>query len=244
MLRKIVIIGPESTGKSTLCEMLAQHYATEWCPEFAREWLLTNGRDYQYDDLLTIAKGQIALEEEYSRKVGSRESGAGRREDAKSESPEDRKTESRESGVGRRESEDGKTGSEEGGFSKTATTNTNDATPDFRTFGLSDSSPLLFLDTDMQVMKVWCEYVFGDCHTWILNRIAERPYDLYLLCKPDLPWVQDELREYPDEKPRQELYHIYRDMLIQQHTPWVEISGGYEERLQKAVQAVDGVLGW
>ena len=216
MLRKIVIIGPESTGKSTLCEMLAQHYATEWCPEFAREWLLTNGRDYQYDDLLTIAKGQIALEEEYSEKV--------------------RKT-------GRRE--DRKMGSEEGCSSITATTNTNDATPDFRTSGLSDSSQkFLFLDTDMQVMKVWCEYVFGDCHTWILNRIAERPYDLYLLCKPDLPWVQDELREYPDEKPRQELYHIYRDMLIQQHTPWVEISGGYEERLQKAVEAVDGLLGW
>ena len=216
MLRKIVIIGPESTGKSTLCEMLAQHYATEWCPEFAREWLLTNGRDYQFDDLLTIAKGQIALEEEYSEKV--------------------RKT-------GRRE--DRKMGSEEGCSSITATTNTNDATPDFRTSGLSDSSQqFLFLDTDMQVMKVWCEYVFGDCHTWILNRIAERPYDLYLLCKPDLPWVQDELREYPDEKPRQELYHIYRDMLIQQHVPWVEISGGYEERLQKAVQAVDGLLGW
>lgn len=215
MLRKIVIIGPESTGKSTLCEMLAQHYATEWCPEFAREWLLTNGRDYQYDDLLTIAKGQIALEEEYSEKV--------------------RKT-------GRRE--DRKMGSEEGCSSITATTNTNDATPDFRTSGLSDSSQqFLFLDTDMQVMKVWCEYVFGDCHTWILNRIAERPYDLYLLCKPDLPWVQDELREYPDEKPRQELYHIYRDMLIQQHTPWVEISGGYEERLRKAVQAVDRLLG-
>lgn len=204
--------------------MLAQHYATEWCPEFAREWLLTNGRDYQYDDLLTIAKGQIALEEEYSEKVRK----TGRREDGKTESLKDRKM-----------------GSEEGCSSITATTNTNDATPDFRTSRLSDSSQqFLFLDTDMQVMKVWCEYVFGDCHTWILNRIAERPYDLYLLCKPDLPWVQDELREYPDEKPRQELYHIYRDMLIQQHTPWVEISGGYEERLEKAVQAVDGLLGW
>lgn len=162
--------------------MLAQHYATEWCPEFAREWLLTNGRDYQFDDLLSIAKGQIALEEEYSEKI-------------------------RKSG-------------------------TPDSTKQF-----------LFLDTDMQVMKVWCEYVFGDCHTWILNRIADRPYDLYLLCKPDLPWVQDELREYPDEKPRQELYHIYRDLLIQQHVPWVEISGSYEERLEKALQAVDGALG-
>ena len=43
MLKKIVILGPESTGKSTLCEQLAQHYETMWCPEFAREYLLVNG---------------------------------------------------------------------------------------------------------------------------------------------------------------------------------------------------------
>ena len=62
MLKKVVILGPESTGKSTLCEQLAQHFDTMWCPEFAREWLLTNGKNYSYDDLLTIAKGQLALE--------------------------------------------------------------------------------------------------------------------------------------------------------------------------------------
>jgi nicotinamide riboside kinase len=56
-LKKIVILGPESTGKSTLCELLAQHYNTSWCPEFAREYLLTNGMNYSYSDLLTIAKG-------------------------------------------------------------------------------------------------------------------------------------------------------------------------------------------
>ena len=170
-LKKIVILGPESTGKSTLCEMLAQQYQTEWCPEFAREYLLTNGTAYSFDDLLTIAKGQLALEEEYAA-MATRTGGC------------------------------------------------------------------LFIDTDQHVMKVWCEYVFNDCHNWILRRIAERPYDLYLLCKPDLPWVQDELREYPDEKPRQELYHIYRDMLITQNTPWAEISGSYEERFEKAVEAV------
>ena len=58
MLKKVVILGPESTGKSTLCEQLAQHYETTWCPEFAREYLLTNGTQYEFDDLLTIAKGQ------------------------------------------------------------------------------------------------------------------------------------------------------------------------------------------
>ena len=66
MLKKIVILGPESTGKSTLCEELAQHYDALWCPEFAREYLLTYGMNYDYDDLLTIAKGQLALEDEYA----------------------------------------------------------------------------------------------------------------------------------------------------------------------------------
>ena len=39
-------------------------------------------------------------------------------------------------------------------------------------------------------MKVWCEFVFGKCHAFILDQIVERKYDLYLLCNTDLPWVQ------------------------------------------------------
>ena len=67
MLKKVVVIGPESTGKSTLCEQLGQHYGTIWCPEFAREYLLTHGKKYEYDDLLIIAKGQVSLEEKYTK---------------------------------------------------------------------------------------------------------------------------------------------------------------------------------
>ena len=104
------------------------------------------------------------------------------------------------------------------------------------------NTPLLFIDTDMYVMKVWCEYVFGKCHQFILDEIVERKYDLYLLCKPDIDWVKDELREYPDEKIRIELYHIYRDILINQSIPWVEMSGDYEERLRMGVEAVERVL--
>ena len=74
-LIKVVVIGPESTGKSTLCELLAQHYNTPWCPEFAREYLLTHGMDYTFDDLLYVAKGQLAMEDEYVQSVvNSRES--------------------------------------------------------------------------------------------------------------------------------------------------------------------------
>lgn len=62
-MKRIVVIGPESTGKSTLCEELADHYNTVWCPEYAREYLLQNGTTYTYNDLTNIAKGQLALQE-------------------------------------------------------------------------------------------------------------------------------------------------------------------------------------
>ena len=103
MVKKIVAIGPESTGKSTLCEQLADLYKTSFCPEYAREFLLKNGPDYSYDDLLTIAKGQISLEDEITRRVVKNAS----------------------------------------------------------------STQFLFIDTDMSVMKVWCEFVFGKCHPFI-----------------------------------------------------------------------------
>src|ERR1044071_9718288 len=113
MLKKIVVIGPESTGKSMLSQQLAKHYNTAWVPEYAREYLTKHGMNYTYDDLLTIAKGQIELEESISRQQGT---------------------------------------------------------------------GLLFVDTDMYVMKVWCEVVFEKRHRYILEQIVARKYHLYLLC--------------------------------------------------------------
>jgi NadR type nicotinamide-nucleotide adenylyltransferase len=178
MFKKIVVIGPESTGKSMLCEQLANHYGTAWCREYAREYLLKHGMNYNFDDLLTIAKGQLAAEDEL----------------------------------------------------------VNSFTP-------TPGRVLpLFIDTDMYVMKVWCEFVFGNCHRFILNEIATRRYDLYLLCNIDLDWVKDELREYPDIESRRQLYAHYKDIMINQATPWAHISGNYRERFLKAVDAVDKII--
>ena len=63
-IQRIVVIGPESTGKSTLCDELAQHYETMWVAEYARQYLITNGKKYTQNDLLSIAQGQWNLEEE------------------------------------------------------------------------------------------------------------------------------------------------------------------------------------
>jgi len=171
-IKKVVVIGPESTGKSTLCQKLAEHYNTLWVPEYAREYLEKNGREYSYDDLLIIAKGQIEREEKTIQQ-------------------------------------------------------------------LTTHNSFLFIDTNMYVMKVWAEFVFNKCHNWILNRIAERDYDLYLLCDIDLPWVEDVLREYPDKKIREKLFFFYKELMTNQSTPWRIISGNYEERLEKAIKIID-----
>jgi NadR type nicotinamide-nucleotide adenylyltransferase len=193
MIKKVVTIGPESTGKSSLCEQLAKHYSTLWCPEYAREYLTTHGMNYTYEDLLTIAKGQVELEEKYTQlAIGNRQLAT-----ANSDNPHSPLT--------------------------------------------THHSPL-FIDTDMYVMKVWCEFVFGPCHQFILDQIAKRKYDLYLLCNIDLPWTHDQLREYPDPGPREQLYGIYKNIMQNQSTPWIEISGNYQERIQKAIKAVDDLL--
>jgi NadR type nicotinamide-nucleotide adenylyltransferase len=64
MIRKIVITGPESTGKSTLAEELARHYKTLWVREYARSYLEVLKRPYEKHDLIEIAKGQIQAEDE------------------------------------------------------------------------------------------------------------------------------------------------------------------------------------
>ncbi len=62
-LHKIAVTGPESTGKSALCEALATHYRTLWVPEFARSYLAGRRPPYTPADLDRIADGQLAAEE-------------------------------------------------------------------------------------------------------------------------------------------------------------------------------------
>ena len=57
---KIGIIGPESTGKSTLARYLARRYKGTYVPEYARTYVEQKGsREVTYDELCEIAKHQI-----------------------------------------------------------------------------------------------------------------------------------------------------------------------------------------
>lgn len=171
-MRKIVVIGPESTGKSTLSQKLAAHYNTVWTPEYARQYLDELPCPYEQHDLLQIAKGQLQLEDEKARQANE----------------------------------------------------------------------LLICDTDLYVIKVWSEHKYGQCDPRILEQIAARRYDLYLLTYIDIPWEDDPLREYPDPRMREYFYRIYRDIVVNAGVPWADIRGSYAERDAKAIAAVEGLL--
>lgn len=167
-----MVIGPESTGKSTLSEALAAVLQTVWVPEYARSYLDNLNRDYEENDLLTIAKGQIKTEDEL----------------------------------------------------------------------LEKAQELLICDTDLNVLKVWAEHKYKRCDKWILEQIAQRQYDLYLLTYIDIPWQEDPLREHPEETMRQYFYDQYQDIVINSGLPFAIIKGSHEERLSTALKSIKSLI--
>ncbi|PKV66660.1 AAA family ATPase [Pontibacter ramchanderi] len=167
---KVAITGPESTGKSTLSQQLAAHYNTVWVPEYARTYIEDLARPYTLQDLETIARGQLDLEEQIEQ----------------------------------------------------------------------EANRILFSDTDLLVIKIWSEHAFGMCPDWVLQKLKQQDYNLYLLMGVDLPWEPDPQREHPHL--RQFFYDWYKRELEALGVPFLEISGQHEARLEKAIGRVDALL--
>jgi NadR type nicotinamide-nucleotide adenylyltransferase len=170
-IQKIVVIGPECTGKSTLSEAFAKELKTVWVKEYAREYLEKLGRTYQEADLLEIAKGQLEAEARLEGKANK----------------------------------------------------------------------YLVCDTDLQVMKVWSEHKYGRCDSWILEQIAIRRYDLYLLTDIDIAWQEDEQREHPTEEMRRYFHKMYKEIVTNSGVPFTEVSGNMAERLTTSLSAIESL---
>jgi NadR type nicotinamide-nucleotide adenylyltransferase len=67
---RVVLTGPESTGKTTLARELAAHYRAGFCPEFARDYLERKQRPLTAEDVEPIARGQRAAEDMAARSAG------------------------------------------------------------------------------------------------------------------------------------------------------------------------------
>ncbi|MBR9998767.1 MAG: ATP-binding protein, partial [Cyclobacteriaceae bacterium] len=166
---KIAIVGPESTGKTVLAEMLAQHYHTEWVPEYARDYLNMINRPYTKDDLEIMAIEQINLENRLEKKANS----------------------------------------------------------------------LLISDTTLLVIKIWCEFRYGECPEWIREEVQHRFYNLHLLTAIDIPWEEDPQREHPHK--REYFYELYRRELERLGFDFIEIRGTPAERLKKSIEKINNL---
>jgi NadR type nicotinamide-nucleotide adenylyltransferase len=99
------------------------------------------------------------------------------------------------------------------------------------------SEKLFFFDTWLIITKVWFRWVFGKVPDWLENQIHGCPIDLFLLCRPDLPWEADPVRENGGEN-RIRLFEEYRNELINYGFSFVEISGTDDQRLNNAIEAI------
>jgi len=166
-MKKIVITGPESTGKTTLSEQLARLYNTMWVPEYAREYVENIDRPYEYRDLENIGRRQI---EELS-----------------------------------------------GSY------------PNAQSF--------LFFDTGLIITRVWFLECYTDCPIFIDQAIREIKVDLYLLCRPDIEWIGDPVRENKGPE-RERLFSLYEEQLVQYGSTYRIIEGVGDTRLDCAIRAI------
>ena len=164
---RIAVTGPESTGKSTLSQQLAEEFNGRFIPEFAREYIGKLLHHYTFEDVEAIAKAQV---EQYR-------------------------------------------------------------------LTKSSSDNLFFFDTWLIITKVWFLWSFQKMPEWLDQEIRDCKMDLFLLCRPDLPWEADPVRENGGEN-RLKLFELYIEELKHYGFNFVEIGGVGEERLSNAIDVV------
>lgn len=167
-MQKIAIVGPESTGKSTISARLAAHYQTSWVPEYARPYCEKLTAPCTWQDEINMFRGQLALEDRLLPEA---------------------------------------------------------------------QNNIIICDTTFITIKIWSDKMFGKTPEEVLTELPKHPYDLYLLMNIDLPWEDDPLRDFPNE--REYFMNVWHQELQALNARYVVISGSHEVRFQSAVQAID-----
>jgi nicotinamide riboside kinase len=199
-MRQIAIVGPESSGKTTLCEALATHYEAPFVEECARGFLTDQGGTYVEDDLRTIAMVQ------HDAAIWRTHQGWLQHQKAHA-------------------------------F----------MFPEYDPFSSEPppvvripEMPLMLHDTDMITIRIWAQEKFGRVHPEIEQLVQETHYDHWLLCRPDMPWEPDPLRENPHDRDR--LFDVYELTLKELSRPYTIIEGDHERRMRTAIAMIDVLI--
>jgi NadR type nicotinamide-nucleotide adenylyltransferase len=105
---------------------------------------------------------------------------------------------------------------------------------------IARATRLVVQDTDLLSTVVYCEHYFGTCPAWIREAAAARRPDLYLLMDIDVPWVADGVRDRGEQ--REEMQQLFRDAAAASGAAVAIVHGSWDERLQRAVDAIDELL--
>lgn len=106
---------------------------------------------------------------------------------------------------------------------------------------LASGARRVVLDTDLAVIWVWWRVKFGPPPAWLEQAFRGQPARFYLLCRPDLPWQPDPLRESPGGRWR--IHRRYLGLLSSRALPFAEIGGRGAARADAAVAATAPLLG-
>ena len=92
------------------------------------------------------------------------------------------------------------------------------------------------LDTEMLVLKIWFQEKFRKNSEVIQSLLIRQEIDFYFLCKPDIPWEEDPLRENPLDRDR--LFLEYQQLLNAMELPYRVISGSIENRKKQIKESL------
>ena len=105
---------------------------------------------------------------------------------------------------------------------------------------LGRATRLVVLDTDLVSTVVYCEHYFGRAPQWIIDAASARAAQLYLLMRPDVPWIADGVRDRGHR--REEMHALFEETLRRLQLSFVEISGDWDGRFAGAVRAIDALI--
>ena len=102
------------------------------------------------------------------------------------------------------------------------------------------ASRIVLHDTDLLSTVVYSRHYYGSCPEWVERSARERRADLYLLLRPDVPWVADPQRDRGER--REEIHELFRGALGEFRAAFRELSGTWTERRGRALAAIYGLL--
>lgn len=95
----------------------------------------------------------------------------------------------------------------------------------------------LITDTEMLVIKIWSQEKFNTVSNQIESLYQQQDFDLIVLCKPDIPYEEDPLRENQEDRDR--LFEIYRAELEKSEQNFIIVDSTISARLNKVLAAIE-----